>query len=72
MFTMLSLIKSIPLTADTISLCTKKPVPTRDSHFPFDGKTHTLLLIWCHLRPIQPPVLPENLTYILIVFSRLS
>jgi hypothetical protein len=36
--------------------------------FPFHRKIYISLLVWCHPCPIWPPVLPPNLTYILIFF----
>jgi hypothetical protein len=35
-----------------------------DSHSPFHRKMYIRLLIWCHLHPIWPLVLPLNLAYI--------
>jgi hypothetical protein len=43
-----------------------------DSHYPFHRKMYIRLLVRCHLRPIWPPVLPLNLTYIFIFLPPLS
>jgi hypothetical protein len=36
-----------------------------DCHSPFCRKKYIPMLVWCHLYPIQPLILPLNLTYIL-------
>jgi hypothetical protein len=38
----------------------EKPIPN-DSHSSFHRKVYIRLLVWCHLWPIWPPVLPLNL-----------
>jgi hypothetical protein len=62
MYDILSLTNSTLLTADMILLCTIILVPNSWFPFPF----HIRLRVQCHLRPIWPPVLPLNLTYIVI------
>jgi hypothetical protein len=38
----------------------KKPVPIHDSHSRFYRKMYICLLVWWHLCPIWPPVIPLN------------
>jgi hypothetical protein len=45
-----------------ILLYTKNLYLIHESHSPFHRKMYIRLLVWCHLRPIWPPVLPVNLT----------
>jgi hypothetical protein len=67
-YDILSLINSIILTANMILLCTKKKnlCLILDSYSSFYRKMHIRLLVWCHLCPIWLPLLPLNLTFILI------
>jgi hypothetical protein len=67
MYDILSLINSTLFNCSHDSLMSeKKPVLNSDSHSLFHRKMHICLLVRCHLFPIWPPVLPLNLTYILI------
>jgi hypothetical protein len=62
----LSLTNSALLTANIDLFCTKNLYLIHVSHSPFHRKMYIHLLVQCHLCPIWPPVLPLNLTYILI------